>query len=46
MESLRAQTKSITLAEQEVSLVYQRFTAFQKGSIWAHCTDSKGLKEF
>ena len=42
MESLRAQIKSITLAEQEMSLVYQRFTTFQKDSIWAHCTDSKG----
>lgn len=46
MESLRAQIKSITLAEQEASLVYQRFTTFQKGSQWAHYSDIKGLKEF
>lgn len=44
MESLRAQIKSITLAEQEASLVYQRFTTFQKDSLRTQFIKSKGLK--
>ena len=46
MNSLRAQIKSITRTEKDKNPVYQGFITFQKGSIWAHCTDSEGLKEF
>lgn len=46
MDSQRAQIEPITLAKKEITLVYQWFTDFQKGSLWAHCTDIKGLKEF
>jgi hypothetical protein len=46
MDSLRAQIEPTTLDKREILLVYQWFAYFQKGSIWAHCTDIKGLKEF
>lgn len=46
MDSLRAQIVPITLAKSGKTIVYQWLTAFRKGSIWAHCTDFKGLKEF
>lgn len=43
---LRAQIKSLTRTDKAINPVNQGFVTFQKGSIWAHCTDSKGLKEF
>lgn len=46
MYSLKAQIESITRIDKGINLVYQGFATFQKGSQWAHCTDSKGLKEF
>jgi hypothetical protein len=46
MDSLRAQIESRTLTEKIISIGYQWFATFQKGSIWAHFTDIKGLKEF
>lgn len=46
MDSLRAQIELITLAKRGEDLVCQWFANFQKGSIWAHFTDFKGLKEF
>lgn len=46
MDPLRAQIEAIKPTEKAINLVYQWVTTFQKGSLWAHCTDSKGLKEF
>lgn len=46
MDSLRAQIEQIMLAEKTGTIVYQWVATFKKGSIWAHCTSIKGLKEF
>ncbi len=46
MDSLRAQIEQITLAKRGKTLVYQWFENFQKGSLWAHFVNFKGLKEF
>jgi hypothetical protein len=46
MDSLRAQIEQITLAKRGKTIGYQWFDNFQKGSLWAHCTNIKGLKEF
>ncbi len=46
MDSLRAQIEPTTLVKRGKTLVCQWFANFQKGSIWAHCMDVKGLKEF
>lgn len=46
MDSLWAQIESIACADKDKNPVYQWVATFKKGSIWAHCTSIKGLKEF
>ena len=46
MDSLRAQIESISLDNRGKALVCQWFANFQRGSIWAHSVNFKGLKEF
>lgn len=46
MDSQWAQISVTKLGNSKTIAGYQYFVIFIKGSQWAHCTDSKGLKEF
>jgi hypothetical protein len=46
MDSQWAQISITKLENSKITADYKRFTVFTKDSLWAHCTDFKGLKEF